>query len=81
MYSATYTHVHYSCGVLCIVFIPQESDYLHLIYHLYDSESSESEPEEERQKRERLAKLHDKLQSVIELNANLTRKWVREKMV
>ena len=47
--------------MLRTLFIPQESDYLHMIYHLYDSESSESEPEEERQKRERLVKLHDKL--------------------
>ena len=43
---------------------PQESDYLHLIHHLYDSDSSESEVEEEKAKRERLARLHNKLQSV-----------------
>ena len=42
--------------------ISQESDYLHLIYHLYDSDGSDSEAEEEeKQKRARLAALQAKL--------------------
>ncbi len=45
--------------------IIQESDYLHLIYHLYDSEGSDSEAEEEeKQRRARLAALQAKLKSV-----------------
>ena len=40
----------------------QESDYLHLVYHLYDSDGSDSEAEqEERERRERLASLHARL--------------------
>lgn len=40
----------------------QESDYLRLVYHLYDSEGSDSEAEEEvRLKRERLVQLQQKL--------------------
>jgi hypothetical protein len=43
----------------------QESDYLHLIYHLYDSEGSDSEAEEEeKQRRARLAALQAKLKLV-----------------
>ena len=44
----------------------QESDYLHLVYHLYDSDGSDSEAEqEERERRERLASLHARLKWVI----------------
>lgn len=40
----------------------QESDYLRLVYHLYDSEGSDSEDEaDRREKRERLAALEAKL--------------------
>lgn len=40
----------------------QESDYLRLVYHLYDSEGSDSEDEaEQRKNREKLAALKAKL--------------------
>lgn len=50
----------------------QESDYLRLVYHLYDSDGSDSEDEAERRgKRERLAALQSKLKQAILLHIGL----------
>ena len=35
-----------SLSLLLLLTVLQESDYLHLIYHLYDSEGSDSEAED-----------------------------------
>lgn len=41
---------------------PQATDYLGLVYHLYDSDGTDSETEEEKkEQRQKLAELHRRL--------------------